>query len=337
MRRTISIVVAVALVVAVGATIIVARRHDHRTAVRAAVDSEAAAYFNDPAVKAELAKRGYSVTLDVVPSSAVATNAAGDDFAIAAGPFASHLSGTPVFSSPMVVVARVPAADALVKLGAARRAGPYWMLNLTKVVQLAGAGVPLAGNRLVIGTTDLATSNAAAAFVAAASTAANGGHVLRSAGAADNVLNPLTRLLSNGGPAPSTAALWTSLLKPGTKVSIIWTYEAQFAAAAADHGASGLAMLYPAPGIVSPVTVSERTRNGAAVRALLTDDPALQDLAARHGYRTASSAFNEFATASGVPFTPSPPAARSPSPATLDLVRNDLEIAWQHAQKTGRP
>jgi len=337
MRRTISIVVAVALVVAVGATIFVARRRDHRTAVRAAVDAEVASYFEDPAVKAELAKRGYSLTLDVVPSSEIATRAATDDFAVAAGPFASHLSGTPAFSSPMVVVARVPVADALVRLGAAQRAGPYWTLNLTKVVQLAGSGVPLAGNRLVIGTTDLATSNAAAGFVAAASTAANGGHVLPSASAADNVLNPLARLLNRGGPAPSTAALWNSLLKPGGKLPMVWVYEAQFASAAAGHATNGLALLYPAPGIVSQVTVTARTANGAAVRALLAGDPTLQSLAARHGYRTASSAFDDFATAASVPFTPSPPAAPAPAPATLDLVRNDLEIAWQHAQKAGRP
>ena len=334
MRRTISIVVVAVLVAVIAATVVVGRRRDHRTVVRGAVDEEVAAYFQDPAVKATFAKHGYTLALDVVNSRAVAGRAAHDDFAVAAGSFASPLGGTTVFSSPLVVAATEPAAAMLGAAGVARHQSGVGTLDLNKFVRFVDAGHMLNGKLPAIATTNIATSNAADAFLAAAATAANNGKAPSDVSA--TLLNQLSPLVRADHAAASMAALWKTVTTPGAaNAPLAWIYEAQFAAAAAAHGSGDPqpVLLYPTPGTVSNVTVSSRTPAGAAVRSLLANDPTLQQLAARNGYRTAAFAPPP---AAGVRVIPTPSAAPPPPAATLDFLRSQLQLALQHPDQAGK-
>ncbi|HYL52731.1 MAG TPA: hypothetical protein VEZ15_12235, partial [Acidimicrobiia bacterium] len=144
MRRTISIVVAAVLTIAVVATIVVAvsggSPKRKLVIVRGAIDSEKKAFFDDPRVKAVFAKHGFDVQVVPAGSRAIATtfDLSKYDFAFLAGSPAAEkirtdrkitVSYVPFFT-PMVIATFMPIAQLLARAGVAHDRGGSWTLDV---------------------------------------------------------------------------------------------------------------------------------------------------------------------------------------------------------------
>jgi hypothetical protein len=322
-RRTISIVVAALLAIAVIATIVVAASgsSDKKLQiVRGAIGSEKKPFFDDPRVKAAFAKHGLDVQTDPAGSRAIATSfdLSKYDFAFPAGAPAAQKIRTDrritasyvPFFTPMAVATFAPIVQLLAKAGVAHDRGGWWTLDVKGFLDLVKRNTrwnDLPGNTtyastkfMFISSTDIATSNSAAMYASIASYVANGNSPVDSPVQVDGVVNNVSPLfLKQGYTEQSSESLFEDYLSIGigkTPMEII--YEAQFVARAAANDGSiqpNMVLMYPDPDVVSKHTLVPLTANGDTVGRLLTSDPTLQQLAVENGFRTAKpAAFADF-------------------------------------------
>jgi len=324
MRRTISIVVAAVLTIAVVATIVVAvsggSPKRKLVIVRGAIDSEKKQFFDDPRVKAVFAKHGFDVQMVPAGSRAIATtfDLSKYDFAFPAGSPAAEKIRTDrkitasyvPFFTPMVVATFTPIAQLLAKAGVAHDRGGSWTLdvkgflhmvkNNTRWDSLPGNTTYPSTKHIFITSTDIATSNSAAMYASIASYVANNNSPVDSPVQVDGVVNDVSPLfLKQGYTEQSSESLFEDYLSIGigkTPMEII--YEAQYVARAAANDGSiqpTMVLMYPDPDVFSKHTLVPLTANGDAVGRLLTNDPSLQQLAVDNGFRTAKpAAFADF-------------------------------------------
>lgn len=104
-------------------------------------------------------------------------------------------------------------------------------------------------------------------------------------------------------------------------------YESQFLARRAAGDGSirpGMVLMYPGPDVVTRHTLIPRTPEGDRVGRLLTEDPELQRLAARNGYRPRSQgALEKYLTSKRVPVPPA--LVDIVEPPTYDTLETMIE------------
>ncbi|MBV1937494.1 hypothetical protein KUF83_13115 [Streptomyces sp. BV286] len=323
MRRIVAIVLAVFLIGGVAAAVVAGREEQGRSTatktVRAVIGSEKAEFFADPDVVKALAARGYTVETETSGSWAMeGLDLKGYDFAFPssqapAGELASkyhvrQLLPRP-FYSPLVVVAHRSAAEVLARNGLAtlgkKGNGTLKMGAFLKAAeadrtwqQLKGADRygELSGT-LFISTTDPASSNSGALYLAAASYVADGGRVADSEAAVARTAPLMRKLISvQGAQQTSTDAAFRDFVSDVGN-PLVLVYESQVAALLTQgRGVGDLTVLYPDTTANSDHTVVPLTDEGRAVGELLGTDKELRGLAVRHGFRPQGAAV-EFTTA----------------------------------------
>ncbi|MGZ0148401.1 three-helix bundle dimerization domain-containing protein [Kribbella sp. WER1] len=313
--------VAGVLVLATVTTVLVVRNGNDAQAnsglitVSGVIGSEKRAYFEDPDVKAALAKHGFEVKVDTAGSREIATTVdlGKYDFAFPSSSTAAErilqpTSGRPavsgkkyaVFSSPMAIATFQPIVDLLSASGIARKVNGTWYFDVRKYVDLAKANwrwTNIRGNttypvnkRILITTTDPRTSNSAAMFLSIVTYVANHNSVVQSAADEQKVLPLVAPLFVNQGYTDnSSEGPFDDYLSLGMgKSPMVNIYEAQFVEAAVEHKLKpGMVLMYPSPTVQSKHTLVSLNANGEKLGGLLSTDPDLQRLAARHGFRTA--------------------------------------------------
>ncbi|WP_432888581.1 three-helix bundle dimerization domain-containing protein [Kribbella sp. CA-245084] len=313
--------VAGVLVLATVATVLVVRNGSDVQAqtglitVSGVIGSEKRAFFEDPDVKAALAKHGFEVTIDTAGSREIATSVdlSKYDFAfpsstVAAERILQPTAGRPavsgkkyaVFSSPMAIATYQPIVDLLSATGIAKQINGIWYFDVRRYVDLAKAGwrwTNIRGNttypvnkKILVTTTDPRTSNSAAMFLSIVSYVANHNNVVQSEADEKKVLPLVAPLFVNQGYTDSSSeGPFDDYLALGMgKSPMVNIYEAQFVDAAVHHKLKpGMVLMYPSPTIQSKHTLVSLNANGEKLGELLSTDTDLQELAARHGFRTA--------------------------------------------------
>ncbi|MEU9332378.1 substrate-binding domain-containing protein [Streptomyces sp. NPDC048290] len=316
MRRTIGIVLAVLLIGGVVAAVLVGRDEDAGTAtktVQAVIGSEKAEFFADPEVMEALDARGYRVEAETSGSWAM------EGLELEGYAFAFPSSQAPAdelakkrgvqqplprpFYSPLVVVAHRNAADVLEQSGLAsvdtEHRGTLKMAAFLKAAgdderwqDLKGSGPygELTGT-LSIATTDPETSNSGALYLAATSYVANDGRVVASDADIDRTAPLLRKLVSVQGAQQSSSDAAFRDFVSGAGNPLVWVYESQVAALlTAGQGVDDLVVLYPDTTVNSDHTVVPLTDDGRKIGELLSTDPALRELAVKHGFRPQGAA-----------------------------------------------
>lgn len=314
--------VAGVLVVATVATVLVVRNGDDVQAqtpsgpitVSGVIGSEKRAFFEDPDVKAALAKHGFEVKVDTAGSREIATSVdlSKYDFAFPSSTTAAErilqptpgrptISGKkyPVFSSPMAIATFQPIVNLLSASGIAKQVNGTWYFDIRRYVDLAHANwrwTTIHGNttypvnkRILITTTDPRTSNSAAMFLSIVSYVANHNSVVQSEADEKKVLPLVAPLFVNQGYTDSSSeGPFDDYLSLGMgKSPMVNIYEAQFVEAAVEHKLKpGMVLMYPSPTVQSKHTLVSLNGGGEKLGELLSTDTELQQLAARHGFRT---------------------------------------------------
>ncbi|KOY57845.1 substrate-binding domain-containing protein [Streptomyces sp. XY332] len=312
MRRILGIALAVLLLGGVVAVALAGGDKTPRTAtktVKGVIGSEKSEYFRDPDVVKALADRGYTVKTETSGSWAMDQLALKDfDFAfpsssepapeIEAAAGVKGAQTTKPFFSPLVVIARSNAAKVLADNNLAKMTGknsgtllmgPYLKAADEKRSwqQLSGSAAyaELTGT-VFIKTTDPATSNSGALFLAATSNVANGSNVVSDQAGIDRTAPLMQKLISvQGALEPSTDDPFRAFIS-GSGEPLILAYESQVASLLQQKQAPGdMVVLYPDTTVNSPHTFVPISENAKELGALLATDPKLRELAVRHGFR----------------------------------------------------
>ncbi|MFF2192714.1 hypothetical protein [Streptomyces sp. NPDC058157] len=315
MRRILGIALAVLLTGGVIAVIVLGGNGTEGTAtktVRGVIGSEKSEYFRDPDVVKALAAKGYTVRTETSGSWAM------DQLDLKAFDFAFPGSSEPAqeieaaagvkgaqtakpFFSPLVVIARANAAKVLADNGLVKMngknsgtllMGPYLKAagedRTWQQLNGSAAFTELTGT-VFVKTTDPATSNSGALFIAATSNVANGGTVV-SDDAGINRTAPLLRKLVQvqGALEPSTDDPFRAFIS-GSGEPLILAYESQVASLLmqkqTNAEVAGMVVLYPDTTVNSPHTFVPLNDKSKELGTLLATDPELRRLAVRHGFR----------------------------------------------------
>ncbi|MBA9004455.1 hypothetical protein [Thermomonospora cellulosilytica] len=327
MKRVLSIVLAAGLVLAVAVVIVLDRTGDPRPrVVRGVIGSEKQGFFDDPAVRAAFERHGLRVQVDPAGSRQIATSVdlGGYDFAFpGSSPAADKIQSSrgitarhAPFSTPMAIATFEPIAEILRAEGvAARTPQGTWTFNVERYLALVRRGARWDGlkngsrypvrKNVLVSTTDPRQSNSAAMYLAVTSFVANGHAVVRDQGAQDEVMPLVERLFQDQGYTDSTSeGPFERYLVGGMgQVPMAWIYEAQFVdRAVRGQIRPGMTLMYPVPTVISRHSLVPLSPDGDRVGRLLTTDPELQRLAARHGFRTTDPArFAQLAARHRVP------------------------------------
>jgi hypothetical protein len=281
--------------------------------VRGVIGSEKSGFFADPEVAAVFARNGLRLTVDPAGSRRIAElDLSKYEFAFPSSlPSAEKIQRSrqvnrtySPFYSPMAVATFAPVIHLLAGQGMVRRAPQgHWLLDMPAYLGAADKGLrweQLPGNtayparrNILITTTHPRDSNSAAMYAAVTSYVLNGQNVVRDQTELAKVQDKVARLfLDQGYLESSTEGPWETYLASGLNAApMVWVYEAQFVGRQmrGDGSIRGdMALVYPSPTVLSKHTLVPLSERGDKIGRLLSEDPALQRLAARHGFRTAS-------------------------------------------------
>ena len=337
MKRPLNILLTVLLLLGLGFGIYVSVRGQLTArsvvTVRGVIGSEKEDFFRDPEVVAALLKRQFRVEYVKAGSREIAgRDLSGLDFAFPAGvPAADALKKRvklqqtyDVFYTPVVIASFQPVLKILEANGLAKLSGGYGpvdtvipanygtldMSALLRVMEagtrwnaLKGSAAYPSSRSVLVSTTDVRKSNSAAMYLALVSNVLNGGQVAQ-ASSLDALMPKVAPLfLRQGYQESSSAGPFEDYQALGAgKTPLVNIYESQFLAAAREKTLpQGAVLLYPQPGIFTKHMLIPLTPAGARLGEALTNDPELQRLAARAGYRTRdASLFMAQVKASGV-------------------------------------
>ena len=301
------------------------------TTVRGVVGSEKKAFFSDPEVKRIFALSGLSVEVDTAGSREIATSTdlKAYDFAFPSSAPAAEkikrehktLGVYSPFYSPIAIASFQPIVDLLQRAGVAKKAPTgYWTFDVNAYLKLVEKGTrwdQLPGNTaypaskaVLVTTTDVRRSNSAAMYLALASYAANNNNIVSTPDEAAAVLPEMRRLfLGQGFSESSTEAPFEDYLALGQgKTPMLLTYESLFLDRQMRNDGSitpEMVLLYPTPDVLSKHTVLALTKNGASAGQLVSENPDLQRLAAKYGFRTTNPAtFRDVLNGAGVAMPP---------------------------------
>jgi hypothetical protein len=298
--------------------------------VHGVIGSEKEPFFHDPQVQAAFHRNGIDVQVDTAGSREIATTVdlSRYDFAFPAGvPAAQKIKADrkaaatySPFYTPMAIASFKPIVQLLVANKIARDDGGYYDFDMQAYMALvaknarwsdfpANTAYP-AGKSVLITSTDVRKSNSAAMYLAMASYVANGNNVVQDQATAAQLVPKVAPLfLRQGFTESSSEAPFDDYLSIGIgKSPMVMIYEAQFLARATAHDRAitpEMVLMYPSPDVLSKHTLVPLKPNGDRVGRLLMDDPELQKLAVKYGFRTNdSAAFSSYLKARGVPLPP---------------------------------
>jgi hypothetical protein len=293
------------------------------TTVRGVIGSEKLPFFQDPGVIKVFRDNGMTLQIDTAGSRQIASTVdlSKYDFAFPAGVPAAekikadHKAKTTYspFYTPMAIATFKPIVQLLIADGLATDHGTYVSFDLKTYLDRvkknerwtdikSNTAYP-ASKSILITSTDIRTSNSAAMYLSIASYVANGDNIVQDVGQASAVLPAVEPVfLRQGLTAASSEEPFQDYLSIGIgKTPMVMIYEAQFlAAAAANNGSitAEMVLMYPDPDVLSKHTVVPLTPTGDKVGQLLLNNPDLQKLATKYGFRTNNAAtFNQFLTA----------------------------------------
>lgn len=283
--------------------------------VKGLIGSEKEDFFKDPQVQAIL-KDKYKLIVDTesVGSRRIATDggSAGKanqyDFAFPAGtPAADKIKrefkpkdSYRVFFTPMAVASWTPVAQVLENNNIVQKSNQHYrvidmphllalMENKTRWQDLPNNDGFAVGRKVLIKSTNIASSNSAAMYLSLASYLANNNDIVTTPEQVNAVLPKVAPLFTTQGyMAGSSATPFDDYLSKGMGDSpLVMIYEAQFLAQAGQGGIRpNMVLLYPEPTIFTQHTLLAMTDSGKRLGEALTQDADLQKLAIKHGFRS---------------------------------------------------
>lgn len=293
--------------------------------VKGMIGSEKESFFTDPDVIAQLTRLGFRVRVEKVGSREIATrDIAGYDFGFPAGtPAAIALQRLakskevfPTFFTPMAIASWRMLVPLLERENIVQQKdGTYYVVDMQRLMALSEQGarwrdlkgntVYPTGKSILIGSTDVRKSNSAAMFLALASYVANDNNVIDSKQQADKILPAVTSLfLRQGLQESSSAGPFEDYTTMGVgKAPLVMIYESQFLEFQSKRKQPNpdMVLLYPQPTLYTKHIVVPFNENGRRLGQALANDPVLQKLAVRYGYRTASAEhFEQFLKTTGL-------------------------------------
>lgn len=309
-RRVLGIVLGLLLIGGVLYVALQGQDHPESTAtktVRGVIGSEKSEFFRDPDVVKALAARGYIVKTETSGSWAMDQLALKEfDFAfpgssepakeVAAAAGLKGAQETKPFYSPLVVIARPNAARVLASNGLAtmtgKSSGTLLMGPFLKAAaedrtwqQLPGssAHAELTGT-VFVKTTDPASSNSGALFLAAASNVANGNSVVADDAGIERTAPLMRKLISvQGALETSTDDPFRAFIS-GSGEPLILVYESQVASLLMQKQDPGV-VLYPDTTVNTAHTFVPLSDDAKELGTLLATDPKLRELAVLRGFR----------------------------------------------------
>ncbi|HKB33015.1 MAG TPA: hypothetical protein VKF16_04030 [Candidatus Dormibacteraeota bacterium] len=363
MNRVLGLSLAALLAVGVLVAIVASYVLGHHTpaasliTVRGVIGSEKQPYFQDADVIKVFHDHGYDVQVDVAGSRQIATTVdlSKYDFAFPAGvPQANKIKADhkakatySPFYTPMAIASFKTIADLLVQAGVVTNQGGAYLLDVNAYLKLVAANkrwtdLPNnttypAGKSILITSTDVRTSNSAAMYLALTSYVANGNNVVQDAQQAQTVLPLVSPLfLRQGLTETSSEVPFNDYLSIGIgKSPMVMIYEAQFVARETAKDGSITAqnvLMYPSPTVLSKHTLVPLTPHGDAIGQLLLNDPQLQKLAVKYGFRTSDpTAFKSYLDSKQVPQPPQlinviEPPAYDPLEAMISGIEKEMNL-----------
>ena len=283
--------------------------------VRGLIGSEKESFFRDPEVVAALKAQRLNVVVEKRGSRQIALSPdlKNYDFAFPAGvPSAEKLrreqkvgNTYDVFYTPLAVATWQPIVKVLESNGAARAqgSGASGTLDMGAFLGLVGAdkrwrdlknnaAYPV-GRSVLLMSTDVRRSNSAAMYLALASYVLNGEEVVPSESAARALVPKLSALfLRQGYQEASSEGPFEDYLAMGLgKAPLVTVYESQFVEAALNRQLpAGATLIYPEPTVFTKHVLVPFTDGGKRLGEALANDPKLQALATKHGFRTRDAA-----------------------------------------------
>lgn len=298
------------------------------------IGSEKKDFFNDPQVK-QILETKYQIRTEIqeAGSRSIATQGGQKgkadkyDFVFPSGsPAADKIkkdfktqNSYRVFFTPMAVASWKPVVDVLEKNAIVRKTdNHYSIIDMGKLQELMTQQARWqdlpnndsfkVGRKVLIKSTNIASSNSAAMYLSLASYLANGKSVVENDSQIAQVLPQVTPLFSGQGyMAGSSATPFEDYLNKGQGDSpLVMIYEAQFLAQAQQGGVRpDMVLLYPEPTIYTDHTLIAMNNKGKKLGEALTDDPDLQKLSIKYGFRNkAGDQFNQMVKDKNLTFVP---------------------------------
>ncbi len=281
-----------------------------RVAVRILTGSEKLDFLRDP----DLAKalEAHDIVLDVqkAGSREIATRPDLKEFdaaypaGVAAAQKIASVTGSrrmsAGFYTPMAVASWKQLLPPLEANGIVRKqGGAYYIADMHKLVEMMEQGVRwkdlqpnpayAVGKSVLIGSTDVRTSNSAAMYLALVSYIANGDNVVDNDAAADQVVDRLLGLFSKQGyqESSSSGPFEDYVTMKLGKSPLVMVYEQQFLQYAfRQQGIDpDMVLLYPQPTVLTKHTIVALTDKGARFADVFERDPAIRKIASRYGFR----------------------------------------------------
>lgn len=324
--RGCSVALGVVLVLVVAAAIVLGRggfgggegedaggrwRATNTTHVTGVIGSEKRDFFEDPDVVARLAELGYTVEVSTAGSRKIATgiDIAAYDFVFpSSAPAAQKVreqgSGYSVdypFFSPMAVASWKPIAEILQAEGVVREDNGTYVLDIPAYVDLAqsgkrwrdlGEGFPSPRN-VQIRSTDIRTSNSAAMYLSILAWEF-GQRDPQRAGDVGYLVDQIAPFFTGQGYSESSSSgPFADYLSQGMGAApMVMVYEAQYLGEQMRDSSrirDDMVLFQLSPTVLANHGIVGVTAQGKELGRLLTEDPQLQQLAARHGFRPSTS------------------------------------------------
>ncbi len=311
MNRILAPLITILLVLGVGYLVFTSasKQFSGPVKIRGAIGSEKESFFADPELQQELKSKGFSVEVVKAGSRSIATtfDLSGFDFAFPGGSAAAQklkkdrkIANTfDVFYSPMVIATWKTISKILIDNAVASNKGKYDELKLASFLELFKTQKrwsDLKNNSeydvskpVLINTTDVRSSNSAAQYLALVSYVLNKGNVVSSAAEASQIIPEAASLFAKQGFQESSSAgpFEDYLLIGMGKSPLVFIYESQFLEKAVQKTLRPeMRLMYPNPTIFTKHILVPLTENGRKFGELIANDPNIQRIAAKHGYRS---------------------------------------------------
>lgn len=366
----VSIIIAVVLIVMIGLALSDARGENNAirwlnfgggegggagtTTVEGIIGSEKRDYFEDPEVKSRLAELGYTVKFSTAGSRQIATNTDLDkqDFVFpSSGPAAQKVKSQGgsysvdyPFFTPMAIASWQPIVDLLEQEGVVRNTGDGYAFDMGAYVKLAESGKRWrdlgdtfpSPRQVQVSTTDIRTSNSAAMYLSLLTWQFEQEKPGMSTEELVDKISPF--FVGQGYSESSSSAPFRDYLSQGMgSTPLVLVYEAQFLGEQMKDNSrvrDDMVLLRLEPTVVANHGIVGISDKGKELGRLLSTDPELQRLAAKHGFRPAESgSLADELQAHGLP-APSD-YVNSVDPPTFDRLEQLLEAVGQ--RYSGQP
>ena len=280
--------------------------------IKGVIGSEKEAFFRDPQTIAALAKLNLTVTVEKSGSrdiANIANIAKQYDFAFPAGVSAAEKikrdqnikKSVQPFFTPMVIASWKPIAEILIANNIVKKRGDaYYIIDMTALfnliinekrwTDLKGNELYPANKSILVGTTDVRTSNSAAMYLALASYILNNNAIVQNEAQITPLVPKLASLFSRQGFAEnSTEIPFQDYLTMGMgKSPLVMIYEAQFLREVAKIRPE-MVLLYPEPTLFTKHVFIPFNADAEKLGKALMEDEELQQIAVQHGLRTANA------------------------------------------------